>query len=157
YRPTNADGTLGNAIVFSYDLTKRSVTSTAAIVLPTPAAPPALGLSIAGIQGEIALDALSENASHPANGLPGFSDFNLELGASAADPGLLALLVSGRSIGTPTIHVRNAAGQEYLTYTLTRATVTGLAENVSAGALSDGLSLGFAQVSESYRPTNADG
>jgi type VI protein secretion system component Hcp len=163
YRPTDAKGMLGQPVQVTYDAVNGTVTSSAAIVgPPTDAQPPRIGLSVTGASGgEIPVDSLSEGVSASSSGALSFGDFSLSLAASAANPGLLTELVTGLATGgqpaTVTVHVRNAAGQEYLTYTLEDATFTSLFTGGSAGGQSDLLQVRFGPFSEVYQPTDSSG
>src|SRR5262249_39647086 len=88
---------------------------------------PRMGLSIEGVTGgEIAVLGYSwgETITPPPSGggggtsRPTLNDFQFTVDTSTADVGFLTSTAAGRAYPSLTLHVRNAAGQEYLTYEL---------------------------------------
>jgi type VI protein secretion system component Hcp len=138
-----------------------TATDTPTIVGPPDGSPvPRIGLSLAGASGDaIPVVEFSLSSTHPASrGAAQVGDLTVQLDAGAADPGLLATLISGQPLLDATLRVRNAAGQVYLTLKLTDVTLAGLSTADSAGDAGpvDSLTLHGEWVEEVVRPVTAD-
>lgn len=159
YRPINPDGSLGAAVVSSWDQRNLTGTGTGSLVGPTSANPPAFGATFDG--GEFVVQSYSwgETTALSTTGGGGgaakatLQDFSLQLQPGSADPTFFANAVRGKAIQQVVLHVRKN-GQEYLTYTLSNVLITSY-QTDGSGTIS--LKLNFAQIDESYSAFNPDG
>src|SRR5262249_53069971 len=82
-----------------------------------------------------------------------FKDFTLTLAPTSVEPGLWGHLTAGRAFPSAVVHLRDASGREYQTYTLSNVTITSFSTAASAGSAPAGtIALRFAAVTESAIP-----
>jgi type VI protein secretion system component Hcp len=108
---------------------------------------------------ELAVASYSWGASNPTGGSKGaasLQSFTLTLNPSSVEPGLWGNLAAGTKLNSATIHIRNSAGKEYVTYTLTNVTITSFSTSLTGNgsAPQNTIQLTYESISESYRTSN---
>src|SRR5439155_8436484 len=80
-------------------------------------------------------------------------DFTLTLAPTSVEPGLWGHLAAGRVFTSAVVHLRDASGREYQTYSLSNVTITAFTTGGNAGSPSaDTIALRFGAVTESATP-----
>jgi type VI protein secretion system component Hcp len=160
YSPINLDGSLGTAVMSSWNQVNNTGSGTGSIVGPMLSTSAVLGATFDGGEFVVQSYAWGETSTASTGGGGGgagksvLQDFQLQLQPGSEDPVLLADAASGEHLPSVVVHVRTGTGKEYLTYTLTDVFITSY-QTGSSGIAS--LNLYFAQIAESYSPLNPDG
>ena len=85
--------------------------------------------------------------------LASLKDFTLTLAPTSVEPGLWGRSAAGRTFSSAVVHLRDAGGREYQTYTLYNVTLSAFTTGASAsGAPADTIALRFGAVTESATP-----
>src|SRR5439155_925895 len=84
---------------------------------------------------------------------PILKDFTLTLAPTSVEPGLWGHLAAARTLTSAVVHLRDADGGEYQSYTLSNVVLTAFSTGGSAGsAPADTIALRFLAVTESATP-----
>jgi type VI protein secretion system component Hcp len=161
--PIQPDGRLGDPNTATYDTETAKVLENGSLAVgESTAVAPRLGLTL--VEAGVTLaekDLLSykwEVGTADDASPPSFSSLDLSFVRTAAEPAFWARVAAGTSLDEAIIHVRNALGIEYATYTLTDVRISSFsASQPSGGIPQDSISLNFTTFAESFRPIKPDG
>jgi type VI protein secretion system component Hcp len=132
---------------------------------PALPAPPSVGITFdtgGGPGAELAVESFSWGASQPfvngsATARASVQDFQVTLAPSSTEPGLWGAMISNSPLAHATIHVRDASGNEYLTYALDNVLISSFQVGANGTAPIDRITLAFQRVTEDYKVLNPDG
>jgi type VI protein secretion system component Hcp len=167
YRPNNASGPLGPPNTATYNQKSGKSSASGSLTDPSATNTPPVGLAfVVGTQTlqELSVANYSWGATNPGGtrNTASLQSFTVTLAPTSAEPGLWGLLVAGSDRTSAIIRVRSSTRDgpvEYLTYTLTNASITSFSTSTSnAGAPPQvTIQLAYDSVSESYSAIRSDG
>src|SRR5262245_51814114 len=96
--------------------------------LPLPA------LGVVFVENGVPLPELEAQSYSWGANLRSLKDFTLTLAPTSVEPGLWGHLTAGRAFPSAVVHLRDAGGREYQTYTLSNVTITSFSTDASAGS-----------------------